>query len=52
MLITFVFRFTSYHPNDNPVPPNQVSGDGIDWNDGIVNFAHPINYLTGKNKAL
>lgn len=42
-------------PNDNPnevvVPPNQVSGDGKIWNDGIMNSSHPIRYLTGKNKG-
>lgn len=33
-------------PNDNPnevvVPPNQVSGDGRDWNNGVMNSTHPV----------
>jgi len=41
-------------PNDNPdevvVPPNQVSGDGKIWNDGIENSKFPILYLTGPQK--
>lgn len=33
-------------PNDNAnevvVPPNQVSGDGISWNDGVLNSTWPV----------
>lgn len=42
-------------PNDNPnevvVPPNQVSGDGEIWNDGVLNNSHPIVYLTSSKKG-
>ena len=42
-------------PNDNPnevvAPPNQISGDGLKWDDGIINSPHPIKYLTGKGKG-
>ncbi len=38
-------------PNDNPdevvVPPNQVSGDGKNWDDGILNSNFPIVYQSG-----
>ncbi len=39
-------------PNDNPnevvVPPNQVSGDGKFWKDGILNSSFPILYQSGQ----
>ena len=39
-------------PNDNPneivVPPNQVSGNGISWNNGIINSVWPVKYIGGK----
>ena len=39
-------------PNDNPnevvVPPNQVSGDGKFWKDGIINSNFPIVYQSGQ----
>lgn len=42
-------------PNDNPnevvVPPNQVSGDGLIWDEGVKNSSYPIRYLTGENKG-
>jgi Restriction endonuclease BglI len=42
-------------PNDNPdevvVPPNQVSGDGLMWRDGIVNSGWPIFHKTGGKKG-
>ncbi|RJR25745.1 hypothetical protein C4578_00730 [Candidatus Microgenomates bacterium] len=35
-------------PNDNPnevvVPPNQVSGRGDDWKNGIINSPWPVHY--------
>lgn len=38
-------------PNDNPneivVPPNQVSGDGYNWNNGVINSRCPVYYQTG-----
>lgn len=37
-------------PNDNPdeivVPPNQVSGDGVAWNDGVLNSNWPVKYVS------
>ncbi len=42
-------------PNDNPdevvVPPNQVSGDGYKWDNGILNSPFPIHYLSGQEKG-
>jgi len=43
-------------PNDNPhelvVPPNQVSGDGIKWeNEGVINSTWPVYYQTGAKKG-
>jgi hypothetical protein len=38
-------------PNDNPnevvVPPNQVSGDGKYWDNGILNSTFPLNRVRG-----
>lgn len=42
-------------PNDNAnevvVPPNQISGDGSKWEDGVINSAFPINYQAGSRKG-
>lgn len=41
-------------PNDNPdeivVPPNQVSGDGIRWNNGVLNSTWPVKYVRSRHK--
>ncbi len=38
-------------PNDNPdeivVPPNQVSGDGFGWQNGVINSNWPVYYQLG-----
>lgn len=39
-------------PNDNPhevvVPPNQVSGDGKFWNNGVINSTFPVHrFISG-----
>lgn len=42
-------------PNDNPdevvVPPNQVSGDGSIWNNGVENSTYAVLYQSGIQKG-
>lgn len=43
-------------PNDNPdelvVPPNQISGNGSNWeNNGVINKAWPVRYQTGTRQG-